>query len=174
MKSITWFIETGAIMHGSITLLNSLKTGWRIYASVNWCIIGSDNGLSPVRRQAITWTSDESLSIGLLGTHFSQILIEIQTFSLKKMHLKISSVKWGYFVSTSMCRLNQMRNSRFCEVYMYHQKNKSCFSWWMNLTPAHIELIHPSIKTPHVSGLFLDQKPFWHVTGSHSAQCQLS
>ena len=27
-----------------------------IYASVNWVGIGSGNGLSPVRRQAITWT----------------------------------------------------------------------------------------------------------------------
>ena len=27
-----------------------------IYASVNWVIIGSGNGVSPVRRQAITWT----------------------------------------------------------------------------------------------------------------------
>ena len=28
----------------------------RIYASVNWVSISSGNGLSPVRRQAITWT----------------------------------------------------------------------------------------------------------------------
>ena len=26
---------------------------WRIYASINYTIIGSDNGLSPGRRQAI-------------------------------------------------------------------------------------------------------------------------
>ena len=26
---------------------------WRIYASLNWAIIGSDNGMSPVWRQAI-------------------------------------------------------------------------------------------------------------------------
>ena len=28
-----------------------------IYASMNWVSIGSDNGLSPDRRQAITWTN---------------------------------------------------------------------------------------------------------------------
>ena len=27
------------------------------YASLKWVIIGSGNGLSPVRRQAITWTN---------------------------------------------------------------------------------------------------------------------
>ena len=33
----------------------------------------------------------------LLGTNFSEILIEIQTFSFKKTHLKMSSGKWGPF-----------------------------------------------------------------------------
>ena len=54
-------------------------------------IIGSDNGLSPERRQAIIWTNARILLIGPLGTNFSEILIEIQTFSLKKIHLKMSS-----------------------------------------------------------------------------------
>ena len=40
-------------------------------------IIGSDNGLSPGRRQAIIWTNDGILLIGPLGTNFSEILIEI-------------------------------------------------------------------------------------------------
>ena len=51
--------------------------------------IGSDNGLSPGRRQAITWTNAGILLIGPLGTNFSGILIEIQTFSLKKIRLKM-------------------------------------------------------------------------------------
>ena len=57
-------------------------------------IIGSDNGLSPARRQAIIWTNAGILLIGPLGTNFSEILIEILTFSFKKMHLKMSSGKW--------------------------------------------------------------------------------
>ena len=56
-------------------------------------IIGSDNGLSPGRRQAIIWNNAGLLSIGLLGTNFSEILIEILTFSFKKMRLKVSSAK---------------------------------------------------------------------------------
>ena len=56
-------------------------------------IIGSDNGLSPERRQAIIWTNAGILLIGPLGTNFNEILIEIQTFSLKKICLKMSSVK---------------------------------------------------------------------------------
>ena len=57
-------------------------------------IICSDNGLSPGRRQAIIWTNTGILLIGILGTNFSEIFIEIQAFSFKKMHLKMSFGKW--------------------------------------------------------------------------------
>ena len=40
-------------------------------------IIGSDNGLSPGRRQAIIWTNAGIVLIGRLGTNVSEILIEI-------------------------------------------------------------------------------------------------
>ena len=56
-------------------------------------IIGSDNGLSPCRRQANIWINAGILSIWTLGTHFSEILSEIRTFSFKEMHMKMSSGK---------------------------------------------------------------------------------
>ena len=46
----------------------------------------SHSGLSFGRRQAIIWTNSGMLMIGPLGTNFSEILIEIDTFSFKKMH----------------------------------------------------------------------------------------
>ena len=64
---------------------------------VNLTIIGSDTGLSPEWRQAISKTSDGILSIGPLGTNFNEISIGIQTFSFKKMHFKMSSAKWRPF-----------------------------------------------------------------------------
>ena len=60
-------------------------------------IIGSDNGLSRGRRQAIIWSNAGILSIGTLGTNFSEIFIEILTFSFKNMRLKVSSGKWRPF-----------------------------------------------------------------------------
>ena len=60
-------------------------------------IIGSDNGLSPGRRQAIIRTNAGILLIGTLGTNFSEILSEPHTFSFKKMHLKMSSGRWRPF-----------------------------------------------------------------------------
>ena len=55
-------------------------------------IIGSDNGLSADRHQAIIWTNAGILLIGPLGTNFSENLIEILAF--KKMRLKVPSGKW--------------------------------------------------------------------------------
>ena len=60
-------------------------------------ILGSDNGLSPRRRQAIIWTNAGVLLIGPLGTNFSEILIGIQIFSFNEMRLKMSSAKWRPF-----------------------------------------------------------------------------
>ena len=60
-------------------------------------VIGSDNGLSPGRRQAIIWTNAGMLLIGPLETNLSEILSEIHTFWLTKMHLKMSSWKWRPF-----------------------------------------------------------------------------
>ena len=60
-------------------------------------IIGSDNGLSPGRRQAIIWTNAGILFIRTLGTNLSEILSEIHAFSFKKMHLKMASAKWRPF-----------------------------------------------------------------------------
>ena len=60
-------------------------------------IIGSDNGLSPGRRQAIIWNNAGLLLIEPLRSNFSEISIRIQTFSFKKMHLNMSSAKWRPF-----------------------------------------------------------------------------
>ena len=60
----------------------------------NKTIIDSDNGLSPGRRHATIWTNAGLSLIRPLGTNFREILIGNQTFSFKKMHLKIPSSKW--------------------------------------------------------------------------------
>ena len=62
---------------------------------------GSDNGLSPGRRQAIIWTNGGILLIGPLGTNFIEILIEIQTFLLKNIRLKMSRPQWVKYLQLS-------------------------------------------------------------------------
>ena len=60
-------------------------------------IFGSDNGLSPCRRQVIIWINTGMLLTRTLVTNFGEIFGEIHTFSFKKMHLKMSSVTWRQF-----------------------------------------------------------------------------
>ena len=57
-------------------------------------IIGSDNGLSIYRRQAITGTNAEVLAIRLWVIPFSEISSQICIFSFEKIYLKMSSGKW--------------------------------------------------------------------------------
>ena len=85
-------------------------------------IIGSDNGLSPSRRQAIIWTNAGILLIGTLATNFSEISIEIYTFSFKKMHLNMSSGKWR----PCCVGLNVLRSHRGSYLLLYYHR---CVLW---------------------------------------------
>ena len=74
--------------------------------------IGSGNGLSPGRRQAIIWTNAGILLIGPLRTNFSEILIEIHAFSFTIIHLKMLSAKWRPFC----LGLSELRSPRPCQA----------------------------------------------------------
>ena len=79
---------------------NTILTHWGRVTHIcvsKLTIIGSDDGLPPGRRQAISWTNAGILLIRTLATNFSEILSEIHAFSYKKMHLKMSSAKWRPF-----------------------------------------------------------------------------
>ena len=65
----------------------------RKYALIKLTTIGSENGLLSGRRPAIFWTNDRILLHGPLGTNISEILLENDTFSIKTLHLKMSSGK---------------------------------------------------------------------------------
>ena len=113
---------------GSWVLNSPFKTHWGRVTHIcvgKLIIIGSDNGLSPDRRQAIIWTNAGLLSIGPLRTYFSENLIKIQQFSSEKLHVKMSSAKWrpscpglnvlnrifGWLRAISNCRWVETENS---------------------------------------------------------------
>ena len=78
----------------------------------NLTIIGSNNGLSPGRCQTIIWTNAGLLFFEPFGTYFSEIWIKIEHFSLKKIHLKMSSGKWRPFC---LCR-NELMHVRMSKI----------------------------------------------------------
>ena len=95
-----WYITHGYIKDINYSVRRPLLNHWGRVTHIcvgNLTTIGSDNGLSPGQRQAIIWTNAGILLIGPLWTNFSEILIDIPTFSFKKMHLKVSSAKWRPF-----------------------------------------------------------------------------
>ena len=90
-------------------------------------IIGSDNGLSPGRRQAIIWTNDGILLIGALETNFSEILIEIQTFSCWKKLFESVVCEMAAILSHEL-KTQQWINSLPC-IFLFMFKVKSCSHW---------------------------------------------
>ena len=71
--------------------------------SVNGVFIGSGNGLSPDRRQAITWTNNDWSLIRPRGINFSEIRIKIHKFSVKKTCSKMSSAKTSAILFRLVC-----------------------------------------------------------------------
>ena len=122
--------------HSNFTGANELTHwGWVTHICVGkLTIIGSDNGLSPDRRQAIIWTNAGLLSIGPLQTYFSENLIKIQQFSMKKMHMKMSSAKWR-----SLCLglnvLTETKCNHSSHFYNFHAVNDSLFQCWQLINP---------------------------------------
>ena len=70
------------------------------YSASSYYVKG--NGLSPVQRQAITWTNAGLLSIRLLGTNFGEIRIRITFIQEHEFEIVVYQI-CGHFVSASMC-----------------------------------------------------------------------
>ena len=88
-----------------------------IYVSVNWLNIGSDNGLTPIWCQSITWTNTDLLRIGPSGTNFSESWIK------KKNFIQVAAIlftgRWA----------NEVFNSQYCSCH-----NKCAWHamyWWL-------------------------------------------
>ena len=96
-------------------------------------IIGSDNGLLPSRRQAIIWTNAGILLIRPSGTNFSEISIETDVFSFKKLQLKMSSAKWRPFC----LGLNVLNLMYICiiRLWLHLYKSYSWHYWWHHQVP---------------------------------------
>ena len=88
--------ECAIIAPVEVLVVNSLS--WVTHICISKIIIiGSYNGLLPGRHQAIIQTNAGILLIGPLGINFSEISVKLNTFSFKKMHLKMLSAKQRLF-----------------------------------------------------------------------------
>ena len=146
--------------------------GWVTHIWVgNLTIIGSCNGLSPVWRQAI--------SVGMLltkplGTNFNETLIETQTFSFKKMHLKMSVVcKMSAILSRPQCVHNLSH-------YHIHIWQVSALTKWLigsNWYPVvlHIPVvIIVTMKKLIILVTTFDKNSWWNLCSIWSIKCLLA
>ena len=143
-------------------------------------MIGSDIGLSPGLRQAISWANAEILLIEPLGTKLSEILIELHTFSFKTMHLKMSSGKWRPFclgpnVLTKHESVSFQNSSLWIEkLYQkWKKKWKLCFGLllrhvWLNCVEDYEwgAIARPDSRQSNASPL---DKHLW----KHSCDCSI-
>ena len=127
----------------------------------NLTIIGSDNGLSPGRRQAITWTNVGILLIGPIGTNFSEMLIEIHTFSFKKIHLKMSSGKWRPFCfGLNVLSRGTVDNIKFGTLRFHQMWEWAIVVWRWEGTRKWIPVVVINMRHDHLSSyrnLFITQ-----------------
>ena len=113
----TTYIPTGG--HNWMWIYVLTHRGWVTHICVSKLnIIVSDDGLSPGRRQTIIWANTGILYIlwyiiRPLGTKFGENLIIIDTFSFKKMYLKMSEKKrpFGLGLNVIMLNLHMMKDA---------------------------------------------------------------
>ena len=149
-QAITWIYNHSLLTHwGRVTHICVIKL----------TVTGSDNGLSPERRQAIIWTNAGILLIRTLGTNFSEILCEIHSFSFSKIHLKMSSAKWRLFglglneltwhwgpnLIQDRKRFNVFVNV-VCKIKISHVAQASIYQYILNSVAINVIIIKQAIE----------------------------
>ena len=113
------------------------------YASMNWVILGSGNGLSPVRCQVITWYETNVSSTGTPGTKFSE-----------------NWMKRKWLLSRKCIWQSRLQNV----IHFVSQCINTCFqcSWSYSLEPTLQAIFMPTIT--HVSHTIWNRVPGTHFT----------
>ena len=143
---VIWAFRTCRIALGNMLILPLAHWGRVTHICISeLATIGSDNGLSPGRRQDIIRTNAGILLIGYLVTNFREIVIEIHTF-WRKLHFKMSSAKRqpfciglrSYLAFRHMASLwhNEL-NSNLTKCLWRTKHTHS-----INLTSDHLDLSH--------------------------------
>ena len=141
--------------------------------SVNWVIIGSRKGFSPVRHQAVTWINAELSSMGPWEKHFNEILFKIQTFSFKRMHLKFSSLmryifQWN-FIQKSVIFVQERPFEILvtAEIYIlmkFHSKFRH-FHWRKCIWNSSVQKVDPfvsaSVFLKPMRSCLVRQRSYW-------------
>ena len=136
-------LQSNAVSHWLGTILESALLHdpcWCYWLLTHWgrvthicvgkpAIIGSDNGLSPDRRQAIIWTNAGILLIGPLGTHFSENFNWNSNIFILENALENVVCKMVLILSRPQC------------VKVFVPRRLSC-KFWLSHLQAHVNDIY--------------------------------
>ena len=90
-----------------------------VYAPVTYAIIGSDNGLSPGRRQAISKTDAGILLIGLLGTNLN-VVCEMASILSRSQCVNLNVSDWILRGRTCDKKIPKIKRLHyFCDLTMF-------------------------------------------------------
>ena len=131
-QAITWANVDPDLCRHMVSLGHNELTrwGWVTHICVSkLTIIGSGNGLLPGWHQAIIWTNGGYCSFEPLGINFWEISMEIHTFSLKKMHLKMSSAKWQQFCLGLNVLMHTKLDDAKVQISLFSLLPLSCQCW---------------------------------------------
>ena len=152
---------------------NSFEAEWRIYVG-KLTIIGSDNGLSPGRRQAIIWTNAGIFLNPTLWTNFSETLIEIHTFSLKKINAFEKVCEMAAILSRPQSMFRQTNDSQmitkwdkiylFTNIQQNRNYNKESTTYLVpkmfNINPSRIA-VRQKIFAENLMSVNTKTEPLW-------------
>ena len=156
---------TSTVLHVDISWL--IKAEWRIYTSVNYAIIYSDNGLSSDRCQTIVWPDDGIFFIKLLGTNLSEIWIKIQESPRMKITLESEFAKCRPFSLSVhvLARLAMEPNIKFwrtrsmCMMNEWVWSGRKIFNY-----PRHLNLSIAPLMVGSQKSTF----KYLHIQSKHS------
>ena len=132
-------------------------------------IIGSDNGLSLGRCQTLIGTNAGLLLIGSLEINISEILITSNTFSFKKMHLKLPFAKCclsrlspNESIYPTCDILRRWPISSMCAGnHLYVIQGNSTFKG-VSHSKSKYDAVHPYWNTNHMSSPLGCSTDFWN------------
>ena len=107
-----------------------------IWTSLNWVLTGSDNDLSPVRRQAISWTSDDLCSLDH-QEQISEVSIPIQIFIKENVFEKV-------ICKLVLASMFQIMSSSQCMTFIFSRT--AIWGIWILRSTAWLMFVGPYIS----------------------------
>ena len=91
-----------------------IEAVWRLFASVNYTIIESNNGLLPHRCQAIIWPNAGILLFGPPGSNLRDILIKICISYISYIWIDCDHLSSNTYIAYGQRQLTILHSFRWC------------------------------------------------------------